>query len=374
MSSPVTLITGASEGIGAELARVFAAKGHEVVLVARRGELLTALADQIVAAGGKTPMVVALDLSGAGAIETLAGTLAGAGRTVQYLVNNAGFGLIGRVYELDQAEQLAMIDLNIRTLTALTLRFLPELRTTRGGVLNVASVASFMPGPGFAVYYATKAYVRSFSEALAEELKPAGVRVSCLCPGPVETGFQSRAGMSFTGAMAAVKPALVPAAEVARQGYEGLMAGKRVVIPGMVNKALVWSARMTPRAVLLRCWRRRKRRSSRKIKKAGARPAFFYDAPEERLFFGRFDLQHLTAAIHAGLQIDVMRTAQLAGILVFDIGRGFDGVGGATEPALHRRGFSFRNSHLFSPARPTAQAARGREKFGMRRITPNPPL
>jgi short-subunit dehydrogenase len=251
MSQPVTLITGASEGIGAELARVFAAKGHEVVLVARRGELLTALADQIVAAGGKTPMVVSLDLSGAGAIETLAGTLAGAGRTVQYLVNNAGFGLIGRVYELDQAEQLAMIDLNIRALTALTLRFLPELRKTRGGVLNVASVASFMPGPGFAVYYATKAFVRSFSEALAEELKPAGVRVSCLCPGPIETGFQSRAGMSFTGAMAAVKPALVPATEVARQGYEGLMAGKRVVIPGMVNKALVWSARMTPRAVLL---------------------------------------------------------------------------------------------------------------------------
>ena len=251
MSQPVTLITGASEGIGAELARVFAAKGHEVVLVARRGELLTTLADEIAAAGGKTPMVVALDLVTAGAVESLAATLAGAGRTVQYLVNNAGFGLIGRVYELDQAEQLAMVDLNIRALTALTLRFLPEIRKASGGVLNVASVASFMPGPGFAVYYATKAYVRSFSEALAEELKPAGVKVSCLCPGPVETGFQSRAGMSFTGAMAAMKPALVPAAEVARQGYDGLMAGRRIVIPGLVNKALVWSARMTPRAVLL---------------------------------------------------------------------------------------------------------------------------
>jgi len=251
MSRPVTLVTGASEGIGAELARVFAGKGHEVVLVARRGELLSTLSDEIVAAGGKSPMVVPLDLLVAGAVETLATTLAGAGLSVQYLVNNAGFGLIGRVYELDQAEQLAMIDLNIRALTALTLRFLPDIRKTRGGVLNVASVASFMPGPGFAVYYATKAYVRSFSEALAEELKPAGVRVSCLCPGPVETGFQSRAGMAFTGAMAAVKPALVPAAEVARQGYEGLMAGKRIVIPGVVNKALVWSARLTPRAVLM---------------------------------------------------------------------------------------------------------------------------
>jgi len=251
MSRPITLVTGASEGIGAELARVFAGKGHEVVLVARRGERLTKLAEEIAAAGGKPPLVAPLDLVAADAVETLAATLTEAGVTVQYLVNNAGFGLIGRVYELDRVEQLSMVDLNIRALTALTLRFLPEIRQARGGVLNVASVASFMPGPGFAVYYATKAYVRSFSEALAEELKPMGVKVSCLCPGPVETGFQSRAGMAFTGAMAAVKPALVPAAEVARQGYEGLMAGKRIVIPGVVNKALVWSARLTPRVMLL---------------------------------------------------------------------------------------------------------------------------
>lgn len=251
MSRPVTLVTGASDGIGAALARVFAARGHEVALVARRGDRLTALADEIAAAGGKRPMVLALDLLAADAVETLASTLAASDVTVQYLVNNAGFGLIGRVYELDRAEQLAMIDLNIRVLTALTLQFTPEIRKTHGGILNVASVASFMPGPGFAVYYATKAFVRSFSEALAEELKPAGVKVSCLCPGPVETGFQSRAGMEFSGAMAAMKPALVPAAEVARQGYEGLMAGRRIVIPGMVNKALVWSASLTPRAVLL---------------------------------------------------------------------------------------------------------------------------
>jgi short-subunit dehydrogenase len=251
MSRPITLVTGASEGIGAELARVFAGRGHEVALVARRGELMTSLAEEIAAAGGKPPLVVPLDLLAPDAVETLASTLAEAGVAVQYLVNNAGFGLIGRVYELDRAEQLSMIDLNIRALTALTLRFLPEIRKARGGVLNVASVASFMPGPGFAVYYATKAYVRSFSESLAEELKPAGVKVSCLCPGPVETGFQSRAGMAFTGAMAAMKPALVPASKVALQGYEGLMAGKRVVVPGLVNKALVWSARVTPRAVLL---------------------------------------------------------------------------------------------------------------------------
>ncbi|GLI92479.1 SDR family NAD(P)-dependent oxidoreductase [Methylocystis echinoides] len=248
---PAAVITGASEGIGAELARVFAEKGHETAIVARRGDRLEALADEIAAKGARRPAVVELDLLAEGAVETLAARLADAGLSTQYLVNNAGFGLIGRIDELDQAEQLAMIDLNIRALTALTLRFMPSVTADKGGVLNVASVASFMPGPGFAVYYATKAFVRSFSEAIAEELKPAGVKVSCLCPGPVITGFQARAGMSFEGMMAAVKPALVPADEVARQGYEGLMAGQRVVIPGAVNKAMVWSARLSPRAVLL---------------------------------------------------------------------------------------------------------------------------
>jgi uncharacterized protein len=245
------VVTGASDGIGAELARVFAERGHDLVLVARRREKLEALADEIAGAGRTRPLVVDLDLSLEGAHETLAARLAEAGLAPQYLVNNAGFGLLGRVSELDQAEQLAMIDLNIRALTALTLRFLPSLTETKGGVLNVASVASFMPGPGFAVYYATKAFVRSFSEAIAYELKPAGVKVSCLCPGPVITGFQERAGMDFEGMMAAIKPALVPAEEVARQGYDGLMAGKTVVVPGAVNKVMVWSARLTPRALLM---------------------------------------------------------------------------------------------------------------------------
>ncbi|WP_457797554.1 SDR family NAD(P)-dependent oxidoreductase [Methylocystis sp. S23] len=248
---PAAVVTGASEGIGAELARVFAEKGHEVAIVARRGERLEALADEIAAKGQRRPLVVELDLLGDGAVETLAGRLAGARLAPQYLVNNAGFGLLGRVAELDQAEQLAMIDLNIRALTALTLRFLPALIDTKGGVMNVASVASFMPGPGFAVYYATKAFVRSFSEAISHELKPAGVRVSCLCPGPVVTGFQARAGMSFEGLMGAMKPALVPAEEVARQGYDGLMAGRRVVVPGTMNKVMIWSARLSPRAILL---------------------------------------------------------------------------------------------------------------------------
>lgn len=248
---PAAVITGASEGIGAELARVFAERGHEVAIVARRGDRLGALADEIAAKGGKRPTVIELDLLADGAVETLAGRLAEAGLATQYLVNNAGFGLIGPAAELDQAEQLAMIDLNVRALTALTLRFIPEMSRGKGGVMNVASIASFMPGPGFAVYYATKAFVRSFSEAISYELKPAGIKVSCLCPGPVITGFQARSGMSFEGLMGSMKPALVPADEVARQGYDGLMAGKRVVVPGNVNKIMVWSARLSPRAILL---------------------------------------------------------------------------------------------------------------------------
>ena len=144
-----------------------------------------------------------------------------------------------------------MVDLNVRALTALTLRFLKPIIASKGAILNVASIASFMPGPNFAVYYATKAYVRSFSEALAQEMAPLGVKVSCLCPGPVETGFQARAGFDFTGAMSAMKSSLVSAEEVARQGYEGLIAGKRVVIPGAMNKFTVAFARLTPRAVLM---------------------------------------------------------------------------------------------------------------------------
>lgn len=247
-----TIVTGASEGIGAELARVFAADGRHVTLVARRRDRLEALAEEIVTAGAAhRPLVVELDLSSAEALDTLEAALAEAGLVPDVLVNNAGFGLIGRVAELDAAEQLAMIDLNIRALTALTLRFLEPIMAARGAILNVASVASFMPGPGFAVYYATKAYVRSFSEALAEELRPKGVRVTALCPGPVRTGFQARAGFQFSGRMKAMLPALLPADEVARQGYEALLQGRRVVVPGIVNKFLVFASRAAPRAILL---------------------------------------------------------------------------------------------------------------------------
>ncbi|WP_159731719.1 SDR family oxidoreductase [Methylosinus sp. Ce-a6] len=250
--APTTIVTGASDGIGLELARLFARKGRHVTLVARRRERLEELAEEIAAAGAvERPLVAGLDLCEAEALENLADALAAAGRSPEILVNNAGFGLVGRVAELDPAEQLAIVDLNIRALTALTLRFLPAVIEARGGILNVASVASFMPGPGFAVYYASKAYVRSFSEALAEELKPHGVRVTALCPGPVRTGFQARAGFDYKGEMKAVKPALLPAEEVARQGYEALFSGRRVVVPGLVNKFFVAAGRAAPRAILL---------------------------------------------------------------------------------------------------------------------------
>ena len=251
MTRPVAVITGASDGIGAALARIFAANGHELALVARRGERLEALADEIAANGAVRPLPIELDVTTEGAADALSARLVEAGAAPLFLVNNAGFGLLGRAIDLDAAEQLAMVDLNTRALTALTLRFLPSIVAAKGGVLNVASVAAFMPGPGFAVYYATKAYVRSFSEALSQELKPLGVKVACLCPGPVQTGFQARAGFDFSGVMGAMKPAMLPAAEVARQGYEGLMAGKRVIVPGIVNRMFVWGSAVAPRALLL---------------------------------------------------------------------------------------------------------------------------
>jgi uncharacterized protein len=245
-----TIVTGASEGIGAELARIFAGNGHEVVLVARRRDRLETLAAEIQAKGGKAH-VVELDLCGEGAVDALEKILEQNGLTPEILVNNAGFGLIGPAATLEEAHQLEMVELNIKALSALTLRFMKPIMAAKGGILNVASIASFMPGPNFAVYYATKAYVRSFSEAIAQELAPLGVKVSCLCPGPVVTGFQARAGFDFTGAMSAMKPSLVSAEDVARQGYEGLFAGKRVVIPGLMNKFTVAFARLTPRAILM---------------------------------------------------------------------------------------------------------------------------
>jgi uncharacterized protein len=246
---PVALITGASAGIGAELARVFAQHGHLLALVARRKERLHELADQIAATGQPRPHVLVVDLGCNGASKQIATELAALRVEPQYVVNNAGFGLFGAAAELEYAEQLAMIDLNIRVLAELSLAFTDSLRRHRGGILNVASVASFLPGPGMAVYYASKAFVLSFSESLHQELSDQGIRVTTLCPGVVPTEFQARAGMKE---IPGSKLLWTSPADVAAAGYAALMQGKRVVIPGIANKFVTFLPRILPRGFFLR--------------------------------------------------------------------------------------------------------------------------
>jgi hypothetical protein len=246
---PVTLITGASAGIGTELARVFAAHGHELVLVARREDRLKALADTIVASGRPRPAVVALDLGRRDAAASLAAELSARGLEPDIVVNNAGFGLSGDAAALDRDEQLAMIDLNVRALTELSLAFVEALARHRGGILNVASIAAYLPGPGMAVYYASKAYVLSFSEALHRELSDRGIRVTALCPGPVETEFQARSGMQLPGI---AKIFELSPERVAEIGYAALMRGERVAVAGAGNKIAVALMRFMPNALLLR--------------------------------------------------------------------------------------------------------------------------
>jgi short-subunit dehydrogenase len=246
---PVTLITGASAGIGAALAHVFAANRHDLVLIARREQHLNNLADAIAAKGSPRPTVLRADVSRIDAARRIGEALAASGLEPEIVVNNAGFGLVGLASKLDRNEQLAMIDLNVRALTDLSLAFSETLERRKGGILNVASVAAFLPGPGMAVYYATKAYVLSFTEALHHELAPKGVRVSALCPGPVPTEFQARAGIKMNDV-----PALLTlsAERVAEEGYRGLKENQRVVVPGLGNKMVAFLTRLVPRGTLLR--------------------------------------------------------------------------------------------------------------------------
>jgi uncharacterized protein len=243
----VTLITGASAGIGTELARIFASHGHRVALVARRADRLTTLAAEIATAGRPAPIVIPCDLLQPDAGDKIAAALAAEAVEVDYVVNNAGFGLFGSAVELDRAEQLDMITVNIRVLTDLSLRFANQLIRHRGGILNVSSIAGFLPGPGMAVYYASKAYVLSFSEALRGELGPRGVRVTALCPGPVPSEFQGRAGFEpgFDSAILNVS-----ASDVAKAAYRGLMGNKRVVLPGGI-KFVPFMLRFFPRGFIL---------------------------------------------------------------------------------------------------------------------------
>ena len=247
-AQPLTLITGASSGIGAALAREFARRGHALVLTARREAELQALADAIAAEGRPRPQVLPSDLGTPAGVASFAEALAARGLEPVFLVNNAGFGLLGDAAALDRARQLAMIDLNMRALTDLSLRLLDGVKRGRGGILNVASIGGFMPGPNMAVYHATKAYVLSLSEALHAELAPHGVRVCALCPGPVKTEFFQQAGdpdMHLPSLL------LRSPERVAREGYEGLMAGRRVVVPGTPNRVVTLAARLLPRGLML---------------------------------------------------------------------------------------------------------------------------
>lgn len=258
---PVCLITGASSGIGAALAREFASHGHALVLSARRDTELNRLADEIGASGHARPHVIAADYSHEQGIAKLADTLQAAGLEPSFIVNSAGFGLLGAAADLDRAEQLAMIDLNARALTDLSLRWIDSIKRHRGGILNVASITGFMPGPGMAVYHATKAYVVSFTEALHEELKADGVRMCALCPGPVKTDFMDRAGVPNEY----IPRSLTRSADrVAREGYSALMGGHRVVAPGRSNRVATLLPRLLPRWLILAVMSWRWRQVSRR--------------------------------------------------------------------------------------------------------------
>jgi len=239
----VALVTGASAGLGAEFARQLSKRGHRLVLAARRKGRLDELAKEL----GKA-RAVAIDLSKTGATARLMADLEANGEQVELLVNNAGFGLIGRFAELDATRERQMIDLNVGTLADLCRAVAPGMiRRKSGGILNVASTAAFQPGPKMAVYFATKAFVLSLSEALHEELKPHGVRVTCLCPGPTRTEFGEVAGFGGNGLFDRVamdSPAVVAA------GLAGLDRNQAVVIPGAVNKLAAFSTRFAPRSVV----------------------------------------------------------------------------------------------------------------------------
>jgi short-subunit dehydrogenase len=253
---PVVVITGASAGIGAALAHEFAAKGHQLVLVARREQALATLANAIAAKSHPRPTVLRMDVARVDAARDIGEALAKQGLEPEIVVNNAGFGLLGDADKLDRAQQLAMIDLNVRALTDLSLAFIDSLERRKGGILNVASVAGFFAGPGMAVYHATKAYVISFSEALHYELAPRGVRVTVLCPGPVPTEFQARAGITSE-----MLPLLFTrsAARVARAGYRGLAEGRRLVIPGRASRVATALGQLVPRRLVLAATARHRR-------------------------------------------------------------------------------------------------------------------
>lgn len=241
------LITGASGGIGEELAKVCAAHGLDLVLIARSEEKLRKVASELSSKHGIKAIILPVDLADPATPDRLFQELSAQGIEIDVLINNAGFGLQGAFAEIAVPEMAAMLQVNVAALTLLTRLLLPAMiRRGRGRVLNVASTAAYVPGPFMAEYYASKAYVLSLTEALANELQGTGVTATALCPGPTTTGFAERAGVAH----AKLFETAMPAEEVAKQGFEGMLQGKTVVIPGARNR---WMARLTglvPRSML----------------------------------------------------------------------------------------------------------------------------
>jgi short-subunit dehydrogenase len=257
--SKIALITGASGGIGYELALLFARDGYDCILVARSQEKLTELAERLEREHRVKTLVLGKDLSRPRAVDEIYEATTAAGLAVDVLVNNAGFPVFGLFTETDLQAELEMLQVNVIALTALTKLFLKGMVERRAGrILNLASTAAFLPGPLMAVYYASKAYVLSFSQALSNELRGTGVTVTALSPGPTRTGFQKRGAMEDSRL---VQGQIADAASVALAGYRGLMAGKTIVIPGFSNKLIPWVVRLSPRGVVTRVVRRMQERA-----------------------------------------------------------------------------------------------------------------
>jgi len=253
-SRPAALITGASGGIGLELARLCAKGGHDLILVARNQAKLEEVARYLSGMYQIRAEVIAADLTDPEAPQAIIQEIESRGLVVDVLINNAGFGDWGLFGRADLQRQLDMVQVNITALTVLTRLVLPGMVSRhRGRILNVASVAGFAPGPLMAVYYASKAYVVSFSEAISNELQGTGITVTALCPGPTRTGFMERAGMQ--GSNLAAAPHIMAVEPVALAGYRGMMRGSVVVVPGLGNKFLIFSIRLGPRWLVRRITR-----------------------------------------------------------------------------------------------------------------------
>ncbi|MEA5112241.1 putative oxidoreductase [bioreactor metagenome] len=249
-SNGYALITGSSGGIGFDLAVLMASRGHNLILTARSEEKITNLARQLSKTHSIEAVAFAADLSVENDREKLLEFIRNNNYHIEILINNAGYGDLGPFEHADWDKTHQMIQLNITALTHLTRVLVPGMRKVKSGrILNVASVAAFMPGPLMSVYYASKAYVLSFSEALAEELRGSGITVTTLCPGPVATGFQDRAAFKDPALMKILKPATP--AEVAEYGYKALIKGKRLAIHGLMNRFMIFSLRFSPRRMVL---------------------------------------------------------------------------------------------------------------------------